>query len=88
MNSLSVTSLLLLLTPFLHAQAPTKPDFASLNDVTALLPGEVKKDLKQPSQIEAAQRTAPSARRISGAKEGGSPEWHGFNPQRGSLGDA
>ncbi len=40
------------------AQAPAKPDFASLKDVIALLPRDVIKDLKQPSQIEAARRTA------------------------------
>jgi hypothetical protein len=43
---------------FTHAQAPAKPDFSSLDDVIALLPREVIKDLKQPSQIEAARRTA------------------------------
>jgi hypothetical protein len=40
------------------AQVPAKPDFASLKDVIALLPRDVIKDLKQPSQIEAARRTA------------------------------
>ena len=56
MNALTVTILFLLLAPILHAQAPAKPDFASLDDVIALLPREVIKDLKQPSQIEAARR--------------------------------
>lgn len=58
MNTLTLTSLFLLFTPILYAQAPAKPDFASLKDVIALLPREVIKDLKQPSQIEAARRTA------------------------------
>lgn len=58
MNAPILAILFLLLTPILHAQAPAKPDFASLDDVIALLPREVIKDLKQPSQIEAARRTA------------------------------
>jgi hypothetical protein len=33
MNALTVTILFLLLAPILHAQAPAKPDFASLDDV-------------------------------------------------------
>ena len=41
-----------------QAQIAAKPDFASLKDVIALLPRDVIKDLKQPSQIEAARRTA------------------------------
>lgn len=53
-----VTLAVLFLTPLLHAQAPAKPDFASLKDVFALLPRDVIKDLKQPSRIEAARRTA------------------------------
>jgi hypothetical protein len=44
--------------PLATAQAPAKPDFASLKDVIALLPRDVIKDLKQPSQIEAARRSA------------------------------
>jgi len=40
------------------AQNKPKPDFASLKDVIALIPRDVIKDLKQPSQIEAARRTA------------------------------
>jgi len=53
-----VTLAFLFFAPLLHAQAPAKPDFASLKDVIALIPREVIKDLKQPSQIEAARRTA------------------------------
>ena len=49
---------LLLWCPLATAQAPAKPDFASLKDVIALLPRDVIKDLKQPSQIEAARRSA------------------------------
>ncbi len=48
----------LIFSPLLHAQVPAKPDFASLKDLIALLPRDVIKDLKQPSQIEAARRAA------------------------------
>ena len=40
------------------AQNQPKPDFASLDDVIALIPRNVIKDLKQPSKIESARRTA------------------------------
>jgi hypothetical protein len=54
----TVVFTMLSLVSFVEAQAQAKPDFASLDDVIALLPREVIKNLKQPSQIEAARRAA------------------------------
>ena len=59
MKTLPLLLLTLLATtlPALAQNIP-KPDFASLKGVIALIPRDVIKDLKQPSKIEAARRTA------------------------------
>jgi len=58
MKSILVIIAITLSTVSLRAQVAPAPDFESLEDVIKLIPRDVIKDLKQPSKIETARRTA------------------------------
>ena len=61
MKFLFVLTAITLATLSLRAQVNPAPDFESLEAVIKLIPRDAIKDLKQPSKIEAARRTANDA---------------------------